>query len=124
MVPSYEWQSLPDGCAVPPGLQIDLPLDGRSRPCARIPPCWRLRVWVSPAIGFWAHQCHRTTTLCELYVAAAAQLAPGADQMLRLSIGGEAIDAAGEAGRRTVEQARVFERQAQVHLQVVKLSGG
>jgi len=123
LVPSYEWQSLSDGCAVPPGLQVDLPLDGRSRPRARIPPRWRLRVWVSAAIGFWAHDCDRGTTVRQLYDAAAAELAPDCDQILRLSIDGEAVDAAGEAGRWTVEEARLFERQAQVRLHVERLSG-
>jgi len=80
-------------------------------------------VWVSAAIGFWAHDCDRGTTVRQLYDAAAAELAPDCDQILRLSIDGEAVDAAGEAGRWTVEEARLFERQAQVRLHVERLSG-
>jgi hypothetical protein len=124
LVPSYEWQTIPDGCAVPAGLQVDLPLDGRSRPRARIPPCWRLRVWVDSEVGFWAHECHRGTTVRELHQAAVAELAPARDRTLRLSIAGQPVDAVGEAGRQTVEEVRLFERRAQVRMQVERLSGG
>tara|TARA_B110001452_G_scaffold16519_1_gene13518 strand:+ start:525 stop:1067 length:543 start_codon:yes stop_codon:yes gene_type:complete len=63
--PSYEWQELPDGAAVPAGLNVDLPLDGAPRR-ARIPPTWQLRTWVSDEHGFWRCDVGRSTTALQL----------------------------------------------------------
>ena len=55
-VPSYEWQPLDEDTAgVPPGLEVELPLDGRPR-AARIPPSWQLRLWLGFELGFWRQQ--------------------------------------------------------------------
>jgi hypothetical protein len=69
-VPSYAWRDLAQGEAVPAGLDVELPLDGR-RKRARIPPTWRLQLWVeAPArgckAGFWREDVTRTTIVAEL----------------------------------------------------------
>lgn len=63
--PSYEWQELPEGAAVPAGLDVDLPLDGAPRR-ARIPPRWQLRTWVSDEHGYWRCDVERHTTALQL----------------------------------------------------------
>ncbi|KAK3239330.1 hypothetical protein CYMTET_50737 [Cymbomonas tetramitiformis] len=42
-VPSYEWQEV-NGRAVPPGLEVNMALDGSGGCRARIPPEWTLRI--------------------------------------------------------------------------------
>lgn len=116
LIPSYEWQWLPDNCIVPPGLQVELPLDGSSRRRARIPPHWQLRVWINDALGFWRYECDRGTLLRDVYHAAVAELASGGD--VRMSFSGEAIDDHEQAGLRTVEEARLFQGQAHLRIAV------
>lgn len=70
-VPSYEWVTLGEEEAVlPPGLEVDLPLDGRPRR-ARIPPSWHLRKWLDDERGFWRMQVERTTTFSAIRHSAA-----------------------------------------------------
>jgi hypothetical protein len=48
-VPSYDWQLLARGVeAVPPGMEVTLPLDGHTLKRARIPPVWRIQVRKRP----------------------------------------------------------------------------
>ncbi len=102
--PLYEWQPLPDGAevSVPPGLEVELPLDGRPRR-ARIPPRWQLRVWIGDDHGFWRMDVARDTTVAE--IAASAALCGGASRA-RLWLG---LDELLEAGR-TVEELALFSR--------------
>ena len=65
-VPTYEYQELADDVTtLPPGLQVDLPLDGSPRR-ARIPPRWTLSVWVSRGRGYFRTEVTRHTTVGEL----------------------------------------------------------
>lgn len=45
-VPSYDWQLVRPWQSVPPGLEVELPLDGIKLKRARIPPAWRLQLYV------------------------------------------------------------------------------
>ena len=45
-LPSYQWQRVYPWQSVPPGLEVVLPLDGFSETRARIPPFWRLQLYV------------------------------------------------------------------------------
>lgn len=45
-VPSYEWQQVYPWQSVPPGLEVQLPLDGVGQKRARVPPSWRLQLYV------------------------------------------------------------------------------
>ena len=65
-VPTYEYQELADDVTtLPPGLQVDLPLDGSPRR-ARIPPRWTLSVRVSRGRGYFRTEVTRATTVGEL----------------------------------------------------------
>ncbi|CAM9523747.1 unnamed protein product, partial [Laminaria digitata] len=50
-VPSYDWQRVYPWQSVPPGLEVVLPLDGVSEKRARIPPSWRLQLYVPEGAG-------------------------------------------------------------------------
>ncbi|CAN0439119.1 unnamed protein product, partial [Hapterophycus canaliculatus] len=45
-VPSYEWQQVHPWQSVPPGLEVQLPLDGVGQKRARVPPAWRLQLYI------------------------------------------------------------------------------
>lgn len=45
-VPSYEWQQVYPWQSIPPGLEVQLPLDGAGKKRARVPPAWRLQLYV------------------------------------------------------------------------------
>lgn len=45
-VPSYEWQQVYPWQSVPPGLEVQLPLDGVGQKRARVPPSWRLQLYI------------------------------------------------------------------------------
>ncbi len=45
-VPSYEWQRVYPWQSVPPGLEVQLPLDGTGQKRARVPPSWRLQLYI------------------------------------------------------------------------------
>lgn len=45
-MPSYDWQEVQPWQSVPPGLEVQLPLDGVTHKRARIPPAWRLQLYV------------------------------------------------------------------------------
>ncbi len=103
---------------MPPGLQIELPLDGVSARRARIPPSWRLQLWVdSPLLGgFWRADVTRGMRVAALNDAATEALRTP----VRLQFGGgargapvraEEIDAAA-----TAEEAALWTRQAELRL--------
>ena len=56
--PRYAWQDLVEGQSVPAGLEIRLDLSGSGRKRARIPPSWRLQVWMPT----WVTERARTRT--------------------------------------------------------------
>ena len=109
--PTYEWQLLAaEALSVPPGLQVDLPLDGHSLRRARIPPVWRLRVWVDDSHGFWRTDVTRSTRMEELRDAASTAL--GTAVRLRfVDVPHEPVDLASSA-----EVVRLFERQEHLRL--------
>ena len=117
-MPSYEWQELPEGdaVAVPPGLEIDLPLDGLGRRRARIPPAWQLRVWIEELDGFLRTRVARDTTIAELNHAASTAL--GGGMRARLRFASTPPDEAHPSPMRTAEQAGLFERLADVRFDV------
>ncbi|CAM9445208.1 unnamed protein product, partial [Phaeothamnion confervicola] len=45
--PSWEWEPVHPWQSIPPGLEISLPLDGSGAKSARIPPRFRLQLWVA-----------------------------------------------------------------------------
>ena len=99
--PTYEWMELPDGIAVPPGLDVDLPLDGRPRR-ARIPPRWQLKVWVDDESGFWRCDVTRDTKIAALTLAAAQHMKR---ESVLLMLSGVVLDE-----RSTVEEVGLFGR--------------
>eukprot|EP00316_Scyphosphaera_apsteinii_P012858 CAMPEP_0119318658 /NCGR_PEP_ID=MMETSP1333-20130426/47078_1 /TAXON_ID=418940 /ORGANISM="Scyphosphaera apsteinii, Strain RCC1455" /LENGTH=225 /DNA_ID=CAMNT_0007324887 /DNA_START=129 /DNA_END=806 /DNA_ORIENTATION=+ len=104
-VPSYEWANVPDGSDVPPGLEIQMSLEGGPTR-ARIPPRWQLAVGMSGELGIWrCKDIKRTTTVGELRQSAAEHA--GVPLMhVGLHIGGiELTD-----DQKTVEQISLFTR--------------
>ena len=131
-VPSYEWQAIGvDVTAIPAGLEVELPLDGVDRlRRARIPPSWRLAVWISAEHGFWRTDVRAGTTVSELRRSVAA-FAGGIDPATvllgfgaRSSSGGGGNQAAAAAAARvsapldddeaTAEQLDLFNRRAEL----------
>ena len=131
-VPSYEWQAIGvDVTAIPAGLEVELPLDGVDRlRRARIPPSWRLAVWISAEHGFWRTDVRAGTTVSELRRSVAA-FAGGIDPATvllgfgaRSSSGGGGNRAAAAAAARvsapldddeaTAEQLDLFNRRAEL----------
>ena len=106
-VPTYEYQELADDVTtLPPGLQVDLPLDGSPRR-ARIPPRWTLSVWVSRGRGYFRTEVTRATTVGELDARLRAWAGPasvGAELHFR---GGARLGARPGA---TVEEVGLFGR--------------
>ena len=72
---TYKWQRVESGTILPPGLEVEMPLDG-SPQRARIPPEWALRLNVKDSAGFaFTFDVHvdvtRATTMREIREAAA-----------------------------------------------------
>jgi len=72
---SYEWKRVESGQLLPPGLEVQMPLDGGHQR-ARIPPSWSLRMNVKDTAGFSFTfdanlEVTRSTTVGELRRAAA-----------------------------------------------------
>ena len=114
-IPSYDWQWLPEGegVSVPPGLEIVLPLDGESLRRARIPPNWRLRVWVDePLNGFWRIDVRRETTMGELNDAASEAI--GEKAFLQFGMTGTVFN--NFRRHQTVEQVMLWQRRAEVRV--------
>lgn len=68
--PTYEWLAVPDDWSVPAGLELKLDLQSSKsmhRPrLARIPPTWRLAVWINEAHFFARVDVQRSTTVGSL----------------------------------------------------------
>ena len=77
--PTYEWQPIANGQAIPSGLEVQLTMheaaDGSREPpprLARIPPLWRLQIWLG---SFFARiDVSRGTTVAQLEAEAGRQL--------------------------------------------------
>jgi len=120
--PSYEWQGIADGQEVPAGLEVHMDLWHDSRRRARIPPSWRLQLWVAPASRFFRQDVTRTSSILWLRESVASFLElPVECVTFRVSLGNqeggqeytqELDDAA------TAETARLFQRQRDLTLEV------
>ena len=104
--PCYEWQELPEEVSIPPGLDIELPLDGRPRR-ARIPPRWQLRVSTADH-GFWRQDVTKLTSALELRQGAAVHVGQPLESVL-LSFAGALV----EDGV-TVEELGLFGREREL----------
>lgn len=110
-VPRYEWQDLPVDVQVPTGLELALDLTtGRRR--ARIPPVWRLAVWVEDPSTTVRLDVTRARTLGEIkaeilarFGLALADADGGAGVLLTDKRTGAWVGADAD----TVEQARLFD---------------
>lgn len=104
--PTYEWQTVPPGVAMPAGLQVDLPLDG-GQTHARIPPKWTLQVWLDEDLGGgrWRHDVGAHTTVAELRASCAKHLGQ-APSAVRLLLDAEPL----MDGGGTAASLRLFER--------------
>jgi len=85
LAPSYEWQTVAGALELPAGLEVQLPLDGGVKR-ARIPPSWRLQVWMGEQHGYLRHDVQRQTTAGELRKAV-ADLARVPPEAVRLRLG-------------------------------------
>ena len=65
---SYEWQEVPPGASVPPGMAYTLPLEGEARR-VRIPPLWQLQLWSEKADAFYRITVQRTWTIAQVEAA-------------------------------------------------------
>lgn len=70
---SYEWQDVPAGASVPPGMAYTLPLEEGEARQARIPPSWQLQLWSKKADAFYRITVHRTWTIAQVEAALEAQ---------------------------------------------------
>uniref|UniRef100_A0A7S4BSV4 Uncharacterized protein n=1 Tax=Chrysotila carterae TaxID=13221 RepID=A0A7S4BSV4_CHRCT len=117
---SYEWQSVREGQSVPSGLEVQLSLDGSHRRSARIPPTWRLQLFLGEGLGFLRTDVLRDTRVREVLAAAEAQAAAAAlrhhldgahKACFSLFAGSDWLDA-----ESTVESAQLFSRRGQLHV--------
>mmetsp|Transcript_4262 Transcript_4262/g.10115 ORF Transcript_4262/g.10115 Transcript_4262/m.10115 type:complete len:239 (+) Transcript_4262:52-768(+) len=111
-VPTYEWQSLSESQSVPAGLEIRLPLDGVSQKEARIPPTWRLQLWLGKELGFFRPEVKRKMQLRELRTAIAEHLKIPSDCFTLLEHSG-AVLGNDEA---TVEELGLFGLQSEIRV--------
>ena len=98
--------------ALPAGLQVELPLDGRLRR-ARIPPSWTLRVWLNDELGFWRQAVTRSTSIAELRQSAAAFARVDDVESVRLTFGRSSASLCDEL---TAEEVDLFGRQKDVRV--------
>jgi hypothetical protein len=112
MTPSYDWQPV-DMLQLPAGLEVELPLDGQPKR-ARIPPRWRLQVWLSERHGYLRHDVQRDTTAGDLRRAAAAA-AGVSPESVRLRLG---ADPQPLADFLTVEALRLFGRERELVVEI------
>ena len=119
-VASYEWQDVPEGTVLPPGLKFDMPLDGgKKRAC--IPESWQLRVHIEDERhgGFWRRDnVGRATTVGELRADAAKHLEASSFDRIDMRF---ADDAAPLDDAATAEQLGLFSRMQE--LRVLRLRG-
>uniref|UniRef100_A0A7S0JI27 YCII-related domain-containing protein n=1 Tax=Calcidiscus leptoporus TaxID=127549 RepID=A0A7S0JI27_9EUKA len=110
---AYEWQRIEPGVTLPPGLDVELPLDGGAQR-ARIPQRWQLQVWLGDEWGYLRKQVTRETTVAEIRDAAATHAGV---PLSRVSLtfgggGGEPDD------DKTVEELRFFSRMHEVDVSI------
>ena len=80
--PSYEWQSVPGGQSVPAGLEVQMQMQptssrtghARQPVLARIPPTWRLQLWLEADEIFSRVDVGRHTTIAEIEAAVRPQV--------------------------------------------------
>ena len=72
VTPTYDWQPVESWQSVPPGMEVQLPLNGTgTTKVARIPPSWQLQVFIEPNVGFLRVDVTAATKLGEIRSAAA-----------------------------------------------------
>jgi hypothetical protein len=69
---SYEWQEVPAGASVPPGMAYTLPLEGQARR-VRIPTSWQLQLWSEKADAFYRITVQRAWTIAQVEAALEAE---------------------------------------------------
>mmetsp|Transcript_2061 Transcript_2061/g.6453 ORF Transcript_2061/g.6453 Transcript_2061/m.6453 type:complete len:264 (+) Transcript_2061:184-975(+) len=106
---SYEWQTVHGDMEIPPGLEIELPLNGQPKR-ARIPPRWRLQVWLDERRGYLRHDVQRDTTVGELRRAAATSAGVPMDAV-KVYMGEDTHPLSDPV---TIEALRLFGREAQL----------
>ena len=137
--PTYEWAAVPAGAMIPSGLEVKLTMhekhaelqgDGpEAAPqaedpprLARIPPTWRLQVWVGQGFGFARQDVTRTTTVERLEAAIRASLVlhhgEGCAPFPMLWIGSERLGAS-----ETAEGATLFTRRANLIVKLTPCAG-
>jgi len=110
-VPAYEWQRVEAGAELPPGLDVELPLDGGHQR-ARIPPEWQLQIFVGDAHGYLRLPVSRSTTAGEVRAAAASKASVPISQ-ISLTVGGNQVD-----DNETIEGLQLFSKTKEVALNV------
>ncbi|CAM9616486.1 unnamed protein product [Pylaiella littoralis] len=117
-VPSYEWQQVYPWQSVPPGLEVQLPLDGSGQKRARVPPSWRLQLYIPgeqkegrESGGFFVRtDLAAGSTVWELRGEIARHPRFGLPvECVRLSLGGRAI-----GDEETAEELDLFNRQREL----------
>eukprot|EP00753_Platysulcus_tardus_P006814 PLAT14601.1.p1 GENE.PLAT14601.1~~PLAT14601.1.p1 ORF type:complete len:329 (+),score=110.58 PLAT14601.1:83-988(+) len=105
---SYDWQPVLPGQSVPPGLEVQLPLDGSGAKRARIPATWQLQLWMGDKLGYLRLFVKRSDKLLRVRraIAARAQLPMSCVTLIQ-------SDDANAPARllrddETVEEARLF----------------
>eukprot|EP00240_Pyramimonas_obovata_P013100 CAMPEP_0118954004 /NCGR_PEP_ID=MMETSP1169-20130426/57550_1 /TAXON_ID=36882 /ORGANISM="Pyramimonas obovata, Strain CCMP722" /LENGTH=244 /DNA_ID=CAMNT_0006901571 /DNA_START=229 /DNA_END=960 /DNA_ORIENTATION=+ len=72
--PSYDWQHIHTSQDIPAGMEVSMPLDGSGLKQARIPPLWRLQLYLGPVAGFLRMDVRRSTTVLQVKQAAAEHI--------------------------------------------------
>lgn len=131
-VPSYEWQDVRPWQSVPAGLEIALVLGDASQRRARIPPVWRLRVYVEPVnhhggsavrgkgSGFYFRMdVRRDLTVIEIRRSVAEHPLVGCPfEAVKLLLGGKVLE-----GHDTVESLDLFSRVRELVVELGGMSG-
>ena len=152
--PTYEWASVPPGASVPAGLELRLTLHKEEDEAssssssssavrlARIPPVWRLAVWVgAPWRCFVRTDAQRQQSIAALEASLTKELhrvrpkVCGRPPELTLTLRDAGPDAGGDgdglrtasellAPERTIEEAGLFQRQGRLRVRVRCAAGG
>jgi len=115
-VPTYEWQRVESGSELPPGLDVQLPLDGGYQR-ARIPTTWQLQVFIDDKHGFLRHDVTRLTTVADVREAAARHAGVPSEQIV-LSLGDEDVNE-----HATAESVSLFSRARELSVTVLDAKG-
>ncbi|CBN75641.1 expressed unknown protein [Ectocarpus siliculosus] len=112
--PSYKWQQVYPWQSVPPGLEVQLPLDGVGQKRARVPPSWRLQLYVPEESGggfFVRTDLRAGSTVLELRreIARQPRFGGGGVERVRLSLGGRVL-----GDEETAEGLDLFNRQREL----------